>query len=121
MITVNGVEKTLEKPLSVTEYLETNKYVPVQVAIELNDKILARELYGTTILKEGDVMEIVSFMGGGSGKNEDKLVLGGHEFTSIFTGSGKSLHRKSRGTDHHTCTAPCKRRRTCEYPGLYSR
>ena len=49
MITVNGVEKTLEKPLSVTEYLETNKYVPVQVAIELNDKILARELYGTTI------------------------------------------------------------------------
>ena len=75
MITVNGVEKTLEKPLSVTEYLETNKYVPVQVAIELNDKILARELYGTTILKEGDVMEIVSFMGGGSGKNEDKLVL----------------------------------------------
>ena len=40
MITVNGVEKTLEKPLSVTEYLETNKYVPVQVAIELNDKIL---------------------------------------------------------------------------------
>ena len=38
MITVNGVEKTLEKPLSVTEYLETNKYVPVQVAIELNDK-----------------------------------------------------------------------------------
>ena len=69
MITVNGVEKTLEKPLSVTEYLETNKYVPVQVAIELNDKILARELYGTTILKEGDVMEIVSFMGGGSGKN----------------------------------------------------
>ena len=35
MITVNGVEKTLEKPLSVIEYLETNKYVPVQVAIEL--------------------------------------------------------------------------------------
>ena len=35
-------------------------------------------------------MEIVSFMGGGSGKNEDRLVLGGHEFTSRFIlGSGK--------------------------------
>ena len=41
-------------------------------------------------------MEIVSFMGGGSGKNEemdrteDKLILGGHEFTSRFIlGSGK--------------------------------
>ena len=90
MITVNGVQKTLETPLSVTGYLEMNKYVPAQVAIELNDKILARELYGTTILKEGDIMEIVSFMGGGSGKNEDKLVLGGHEFTSRFIlGSGK--------------------------------
>lgn len=96
MITVNGVKRTLEQPLSVTEYLEKNQYVPVQVAIELNDQILARELYGSTILKEGDVMEIVSFMGGGSGKNEemdrteDKLILGGHEFTSRFIlGSGK--------------------------------
>lgn len=59
MITVNGVKRTLEQPLSVTEYLEKNQYVPVQVAIELNDQILARELYGSTILKEGDVMEIV--------------------------------------------------------------
>ena len=65
MITVNGVKRTLEQPLSVTEYLEKNQYIPVQVAIELNDQILARELYGSTILKEGDVMEIVSFMGGG--------------------------------------------------------
>ena len=96
MITVNGVKRTLEQPLSVTEYLEKNQYVPVQVAIELNDQILARELYGSTILKEGDVMEIVSFMGGGSGRNEkmdrteDKLILGGHEFTSRFIlGSGK--------------------------------
>ena len=53
MITVNGVKRTLEQPLSVTEYLEKNQYVPVQVAIELNDQILARELYGSTILKEG--------------------------------------------------------------------
>ena len=103
MITVNGVKRTLEQPLSVTEYLEKNQYIPVQVAIELNDQILARELYGSTILKEGDVMEIVSFMGGGSGKNEemdrteDKLILGGHEFTS------------------------CKSGGTCEYSGLYSK
>ena len=106
MITVNGVKRTLEQPLSVTEYLEKNQYVPVQVAIELNDQILARELYGSTILKEGDVMEIVSFMGGGSGRNEeidrteDKLILGGHEFTSRFIlGTGKfSLDIEKAGT-----------------------
>ena len=30
MITVNGVKRTLEQPLSVTEYLEKNQYVPGQ-------------------------------------------------------------------------------------------
>ena len=117
MITVNGVKRTLEQPLSVTEYLEKNQYVPVQVAIELNDQILARELYGSTILKEGDVMEIVSFMGGGSGRNEemdrteDKLILGGHEFTSRFIlGSGKfSLDLvkaciEKAGTQYRSCS-----------------
>ena len=122
MITVNGVKRTLEQPLSVTEYLEKNQYIPVQVAIELNDQILARELYGSTILKEGDVMEIVSFMGGGSGKNEemdrteDKLILGGHEFTSRFIlGSGKfsldlvkACIEKGRNTDHYACPSSCK-------------
>ena len=42
-----------------------------QYRLHDNDQILARELYGSTILQEGDVMEIVSFMGGGSGKNEE--------------------------------------------------
>ena len=91
MIKVNGKTKTLDKPMTVTEYLETNSYVPATVAIELNEEILERELYEKTILKEGDTMEIVQFMGGGSGlQKEDKLVIGGHEFTSRFIlGSGK--------------------------------
>ena len=91
MIKVNGKTKTLDKPMTVTEYLETNSYVPATVAIELNEEILERELYEKTILKEGDTMEIVQFMGGGSGlQKEDKLVIGGHTFHSRFTlGSGK--------------------------------
>ena len=135
MITVNGVKRTLEQPLSVTEYLEKNQYIPVQVAIELNDQILARELYGSTILKEGDVMEIVSFMGGGSGKNEemdrteDKLILGGHEFTSRFIlGSGKfSLDLvkaciEKAGTQIITLALRrANQGGTCEYSGLYSK
>ena len=96
MITVNGVEKILEKPLSVTEYLETNKYVPVQVAIELNDKILARELYPTTILKEGDIMEIVSFMGG----EKVGKVIGGlaHRADAVGRGKGRDRHQNAGGT-----------------------
>lgn len=48
--------------------------------------------------------------------NEDKLILGGHEFTSRFIlGSGKfSLElvkaciEKCRNSDRNTCPAPCK-------------
>ncbi len=38
MITVNGESRTLEKPVTVTEYLEACNYVPVQVVVELNYK-----------------------------------------------------------------------------------
>ena len=61
--------------------------------------------------------------------NEDKLILGGHEFTSRFIlGSGKfSLElvkaciEKVRNTDHYACPSPCKSGGTCEYSGLYSK
>ena len=66
MITVNGVKRTLEQPLSVTEYLEACNYVPVQVVVELNEEIIKRDTYDTTVLKDGDVVEILQFMGGGS-------------------------------------------------------
>ena len=51
MITVNGESRTLEKPVTVTEYLE---------------EIIKRDTYDTTVLKDGDVVEILQFMGGGS-------------------------------------------------------
>ena len=66
MITVNGESRTLEKPGTVTEYLEACNYVPVQVVVELNEEIIKRDTYDTTVLKDGDVVEILQFMGGGS-------------------------------------------------------
>ena len=58
--------ETLEHPVSVTEYLKACNYVPVQVVVELNEEIIKRENYDTTVLKDGDVVEILHFMGGGS-------------------------------------------------------
>ena len=66
MITVNGEKRTLENPVTVTEYLKACNYVPVQVVVELNEEIIKRETYDTTVLKDGDVVEILQFMGGGS-------------------------------------------------------
>lgn len=66
MFTVNGTKKELSDVFSVTEYLEQNGYVISQIAVELNEEILPKTEYASTVLKDGDVMEIVSFMGGGS-------------------------------------------------------
>ncbi len=66
MITVNGENRTLENPVTVAEYLKACNYVPVQVVVELNEEIIKRDTYDTTMLKDGDVVEILQFMGGGS-------------------------------------------------------
>ena len=66
MITVNGEKRTLENPVTVTEYLKACNYVPVQVVVELNEEIIKRETYDTTVLKDGEVVEILQVMGGGS-------------------------------------------------------
>ena len=66
MFTVNGTKKELQGVFSEKEYLEQNGYVISQIAVELNEEILPKTEYVSTVLKDGDVMEIVSFMGGGS-------------------------------------------------------
>ncbi|SFH71817.1 sulfur carrier protein [Pseudobutyrivibrio sp. OR37] len=35
------------------------------IAVELNEEIVSKADYDSTTLKEGDVLEIVSFVGGG--------------------------------------------------------
>lgn len=65
MITVNGKELNPEQPVTVAEYLENNQYQVNRIAVELNYKILPKSAYASTTLKDGDIMEIVSFVGGG--------------------------------------------------------
>jgi len=54
-----------QKNCRIGQYLEENSYVPSQIAVELNERILSKAEYSTTVLHENDILEIVSFMGGG--------------------------------------------------------
>lgn len=65
-LTINGKPRTIERPISVLEYLEQLGINPQTVAVEHNGEIVKRERYGTTILRENDVLEIVRMVGGGS-------------------------------------------------------
>ena len=42
LITVNGKTKELQNTLTIGQYLEENSYVPSQIAVELNERILSK-------------------------------------------------------------------------------
>lgn len=67
MVRINGKDAPDVVSLSVLEYLKQSSYQLQHVVVELNEEILPKEAYGKTILNDGDVLEILSFMGGGSG------------------------------------------------------
>lgn len=69
-IVVNGEESSLSEALTVNKLLvEQNVKMPELVSVEVNGEILKRSDFDSTILKEGDKVEFLYFMGGGSGLN----------------------------------------------------
>ena len=65
MIRVNGEEKMLEEGTSLLGFLEQEGYQTARIAVEKNGEIVPKSRYGETLLRDGDALEIVSFVGGG--------------------------------------------------------
>lgn len=65
MIIFNGKEKEFEGEVTVEDFISQQNYKKEQVAVELNEKIIPKADYSETVIKDGDVIEILSFMGGG--------------------------------------------------------
>ena len=65
MITVNGKQIQLTSEMSVADYLEQNNYQINRIAVEMNEEILPKYSYTETMLKDGDRLEVVTFVGGG--------------------------------------------------------
>ena len=63
-VIVNGKDRPTTDGQSVRALLDELKLAPDRVAIELNRRLLRTEKYDTA-LKEGDELEIVTFVGGG--------------------------------------------------------
>jgi thiamine biosynthesis protein ThiS len=64
-IRVNGEDKQIAEGLSVARLLDELQIRSGRVVVELNRDIVRREAQGSTLLKEGDSLEIVHFVGGG--------------------------------------------------------
>ena len=64
MVKVNGEMLDLAGK-TVMEYIATTNYDPKRIAVERNGEILFKSQYSTTVLEDGDSIEVVSFVGGG--------------------------------------------------------
>jgi len=64
-LTING-ETQLRSAETLSALVEQLGMKPDRVAIELNREIVPREQWPQTLLHEGDRLEIVHFVGGGT-------------------------------------------------------
>lgn len=64
MVKVNGENLDLDGQ-TLTEYLSGTDYNLSRIAVERNGEIVPKSEYGKTVLHSGDVIEVVSFVGGG--------------------------------------------------------
>ena len=64
MLTINGKEYEFNGR-TVSEVIAELGYNEQQIAVELNESIVPKAQYKSTILYEGDHLEVVRFVGGG--------------------------------------------------------
>ncbi len=64
-IQVNGEPRGVNEQITVSDLLRELNIKPDRVAVELNLEIVERQMFDTRLLKEGDRVEILSFIGGG--------------------------------------------------------
>ena len=64
-LTINGKKESLQKPTALLDYLSGRVDLERRVAIGYNGDVVHRTHWGTVVLKEGDILDIVHMVGGG--------------------------------------------------------
>ena len=66
-VEINGEEREVEEPVTLSELVRQLGLTPERVAIEYNRQVARRADWPEILLAEGDRIEIVHFVGGGRG------------------------------------------------------
>jgi sulfur carrier protein len=67
-LVVNGSDVEVSDGITVSQLLIERKVkMPDMVSVELNETVLQRAEFETTLLRDGDRVELLYFMGGGRG------------------------------------------------------
>ena len=86
MVKLNGEEKELAGK-NLLEYLKAAGFKPEQVVVERNLEIVPKEQLGCVTIQDGDVIEVLHFVGGGC--------------------EGDGNAKKNAGTHFKGSTGPC--------------
>lgn len=91
-LTVNGESRRASAGQTLASLVSDLGLDPAKVAVERNGVIVARSTLGVQLLDDGDILEIVHFVGGGdeSVAQDDTWEVAGRRFTSrLIVGTGK--------------------------------
>lgn len=64
-IVVNGEEREIAEGATLATLIELLELPPGRIAVERNREVVPRAKHAETVLHEGDLLEMVRFMGGG--------------------------------------------------------
>lgn len=67
-IVVNGNQREIAEGTAIIDLVKALGLSTERVAVELNKRIVRRADWGSTIISEGDKVEIVHFVGGGEAR-----------------------------------------------------
>ncbi len=91
-LTVNGEPRRIHAGATIADLAADLELNPAKVAVERNGVIVPRSTLGQVALADGDVLEIVHFVGGGDviQPAEDSWTVAGRTFRSrLIVGTGK--------------------------------
>lgn len=66
ILTINGEDREFQSVSTLSTLIAELGMKPERVAVELNRELVPRATWGATQLTNGDKLEIVHFVGGGS-------------------------------------------------------
>jgi thiazole synthase len=92
-VTINGEPRAVPEVVTIAQLLEQLGHDRRRVAVEVNREVVPAPRHASHFLTQGDAVEIVTLVGGGSASvppADKPLVIGKFRFTSrLITGTGK--------------------------------
>ena len=65
ILTLNGKQESIDRPLSLDALVAAKGLCPDKIVVEHNFSIISKEDWSKIMLKDQDMIEIISFVGGG--------------------------------------------------------